>query len=273
MRHRTPRERLDGIPVFDCHLHGPAADGKVFQWAPMLRDYADYLAFLRAAGVRGGIQTSITAVMAKTERELAAGNRAALALARAAGRGWRLLPACIVHPSFPAQARRDLAVFRRAGSRWVGELCPYLAGWTPAHPRFRALLRLLETAGAVLQIHAQTDEVHRMIAACAPGLPLVISHLGGRAEIEQKLDLARACPTVYLDICGRGYERLGVLELAVARGLEDRILYGSDYPVNDPGAVLARILGGRFSPAVRRKILGGNLARLLAARGMRLPPG
>ena len=60
-----------------------------------------------------------------------------------------------------------------------------------------------------------------------------------------------------------------MLEKGVAMGLEDRILYGSDFPVNDPGAVRTRILNGWFTPAVKRKILGKNLQCLLAAKGIR----
>lgn len=272
MHAKSFQQRSDGIPALDCHLHGPATDGAIFQWAPMLRNYRDYLNFLAASGVSGGIQNSITAVLAKTESQLAAGNRCALKLARpAASRPLQILPASIVHPSFLAQARRDLTILRQAGSCWVGEICPYLSGWTAEHPRFKTLLRLLEAENVVLQIHHQTDAVHRMIAKTAPKLTLVISHLGGKTEIEERLTLAADYPNITLDISGSGYDRLGMLEKAVAMGLEDRILYGSDYPINDPGAVRARILNGRFTLEVKRKILGRNLQRLLQAKGVRFP--
>ena len=269
MHDRKSKTRAAIIPVLDCHLHGPAEDGSVFQWTPMLSNYRDYLDFLHTSGIHGGIQSSITAVLAKTASQLAAGNRCALKLARpAVSRPLQIMPACIVHPSFLAQARRDLKTFRKAGSCWVGEVCPYLSGWTAAHPRFKTMLRLLESENVVLQIHHQTDAIHRMIAETAPRLTLVISHLGGKAEIEELLALAADYPNIILDICGSGYDRLGMLEKGVAMGLEDRILYGSDFPVNDPGAVRTRILNGWFTPAVKRKILGKNLQRLLATKGI-----
>ncbi|MDP2990142.1 MAG: hypothetical protein Q8O57_06205, partial [Kiritimatiellota bacterium] len=184
MRNAKSNRGEAAFPVLDCHLHGPASDGAIFQWAPMLRNYRDYLKFLCAAGITGGIQNSITAIMAKTESQLSAGNRHALKLARpAATRPLRILPACIMHPSFPTLARRDLKTFRKAGSCWVGEVCPYLAGWTPQHPRFKALLHFLEAEYCIFQIHTQTDEIHRMIVDAAPDLTLVISHLGGKVEI------------------------------------------------------------------------------------------
>jgi len=238
----------------------------------MLRNYRDFLDFLHKSGIQGGIQNSISAVLAKTESKIAAGNRCALLLARpAAARPLRILPACIVHPSFPAQARRDLKTFRKAGSCWVGEVCPYLSGWTAESPRSKTMLRMLEAENVILQIHHQTDAVHRIIVETVPRLTLVISHLGGKAEMEELMALATDYPNILLDISGSGYDRLGMLEKAVAMGLEDRILYGSDFPINDPGAVRARILNGWFTPAVKRKILGGNLQRLLAAKGLRFP--
>lgn len=266
-----PAKRSNKPCVIDCHLHGPGVQGDLFQWAPSLKNYADYLKYLRECGVNAGIQNSIAAVLAKTEGDLESGNKAALRDARRAARcHMRVYPALIVHPAYLQQARRDIKLFRKAGSAWVGELCPYLAGYDLHHPRLPEMLKLLEDEGCILQIHSFSAPQFEHFAVFAPTLPIVLSHLGGKAEIDSKLALAVKYKNVYLDICGSGYDRLGIMEKAVQLGLGAKILFGSDYPINSPASVLAALLHARVKPACRRDICGGNTARLCAARGMQV---
>lgn len=266
-----PASRSKKQCVIDCHLHGPDVKGALFQWAPSLENYADYLKYLRECGVCAGIQNSITAVFAKTAGDLESGNKAALKDARRAARyKIRILPALIVHPAYLQQARSDIKVFRKAGSAWVGELCPYLAGYDLRHPRFPEMLKLLEDEGCILQIHSFSAPQFEHFAVFAPTLPIVLSHLGGKAEIDSKFTMAAKYKNVYLDICGSGYNRLGIIEKAVQLGLGGKILFGSDYPINSPASVLAALLHARVKPACLRDICGGNVARLCASRGMQV---
>jgi len=41
--------------------------------------------------------------------------------------------------------------------------------------------------------------------------------------------------------------------------------------INDPSGVIARVQNSFFDEDTRRKILGGNLARLLVERGVPIP--
>ena len=251
--------------VVDTHLHGPSPDGKLCQWAPAVKNYGEYLDYLVRAGVRVGIQNSWWAVMAKKRSALAAGNRCALALARrGTSRRLRIIPSFIVHPSFPEQALHDMAMFRKAGSCWAGEMCPYMAGYSETDPSFLRMAGLLEREGFIFQMHGAPAAVLEKIAKACPGLPLVVSHLGSGAKtIFERLDLAAECPNIYLDICGSGHERMGILEKAVAMGLEDRLLYGSDFPINEPGGPIVRVLNSRLPVKIKRKILGLNALALI----------
>lgn len=266
---------INEFMVVDTHLHGPSPAGKIYQWVPVVKNYGEYLDYLARAGVRVGIQNSWWAVAAKKRAALAAGNRCALALARRSiSRRLKIIPACIVHPSFPEQALHDMAMFRKAGSCWAGEMCPYMAGYSETDPALIRLAKLVEAEGFVFQVHGAPRSGLDKIARACPSLPLVVSHLGsGRKAIFERLALAADRPNVYLDICGTGHERMGILEKAVDMGLGDRLLYGSDFPINEPGGPIVRVLNSRLPTAVKRKILGLNAIALMRQQGMVLTAG
>jgi predicted TIM-barrel fold metal-dependent hydrolase len=60
---------------------------------------------------------------------------------------------------------------------------------------------------------------------------------------------------------------MGMLEYAVRSIGEDRVLFGSDFSINDPSTVIARIEHSYLTQAQKRKILAGNLKALLRKFG------
>jgi predicted TIM-barrel fold metal-dependent hydrolase len=113
-----------------------------------------------------------------------------------------------------------------------------------------------------------------------PELTIIAAHAGAPWVVET-LAVAVRHPNVYLDISALPAIRKEllplVLTLCVEQGLEDRILFGSDFPLVDPGQYassvrtvqvprLARWIGRlpALSPTFKRHILGENAARLLS---------
>jgi len=68
----------------------------------------------------------------------------------------------------------------------------------------------------------------------------------------------------YLDTSGYGHDRMGMLEYAVKTIGPDRVLFGSDFSINDPATVLARIHNAFLTDEQKAKVLAGNLEALLA---------
>jgi predicted TIM-barrel fold metal-dependent hydrolase len=48
------------------------------------------------------------------------------------------------------------------------------------------------------------------------------------------------------------------------------VLFGSDFTINDPAGVIARIQKSRLDEATRRKVLGDNVRRLLTEHGVHI---
>jgi predicted TIM-barrel fold metal-dependent hydrolase len=67
----------------------------------------------------------------------------------------------------------------------------------------------------------------------------------------------------YLDTSGYGHDRVGMLEYAVKTIGDDRVLFGSDFSINCPATVLARIEHALITEEQKRKILSENLQALL----------
>ena len=256
--------------IFDCHVHGPAEDGTFCQWHPVTRDAEDMVRYLRDCGVGRAVVSCADASRSRRPEGLPLGNDIAYRLAQQYPDF--VVPACLVNPNFLEVSLQEMKRAAGRGVRWVGELCGYIAGYEftdadgSATPQFA---RIAEEAGSlemVLHLHAETEEVARL-ARSYPEVTFVIAHIGDSVPLcTERIEMVAAHPNVYLDISGHGHERMGILELAVERIGPERVLFGSDFTINDPGSVAARVRRARISDTEREHILHLNLERLLGLR-------
>ena len=59
---------------------------------------------------------------------------------------------------------------------------------------------------------------------------------------------------------------MGMLEYAIQTIGPDRVLFGSDFSINDPSAVISRIEHSFLTEEQKEKLLWGNLEALLKGR-------
>jgi predicted TIM-barrel fold metal-dependent hydrolase len=207
------------------------------------------------------------ALLARTPDEVTAGNDE-IALAARDYPGF-VIPACQVNTNFSEDAMAELHRCREVlGMVWLGELCGYIGGYSYNTTAFGDVLHLATELDMVVQIH--NDSAGDMARLCAdfPRTTFVLAHLGDSPEeVEERIGLAARFPNLSLDICGHGYQRMGVLELAVQQAGSGRVLFGSDYTINDPAGVIARIKASDFNAETKAGLLGGNLSRLLGQHG------
>jgi hypothetical protein len=103
------------------------------------------------------------------------------------------------------------------------------------------------------------------LADALPELVLILGHMGGD-DWEFALELAADRPNMYLELCS-GLAPWGKMERAVAMVGAERILFGSDLTILEPGFTLGTVTGSTLSPADQRQILYGNARRLFAFCG------
>ncbi len=253
--------------IFDCHVHGPSEVGGFWQWHPVTRDAEDMVRYLRACGVERAVVSCAGSQRSRTPEDLVTGNAVAYQLAQEFPDF--VVPACLVNPNFLDVSLKELDRADRRSVRWVGELCGYIAGYEftgddgSATPEFGRIIERAASSGMVLHLHAGTEEMGHL-ADAYPQATFVIAHIGDSVPLcTERIDMVAAHPNVSLDISGHGHARVGILELAVERIGAERVLFGSDFTINDPGGVIARIERSYLSDEDRDKILHLNVEKLL----------
>ncbi len=251
-------------PIFDSHLHCPSATGEVIQWHRVTRNFQDFADYLARTGVARGIINNVRSLLAKNAADFVAGNRETARFAEQ--HKGRFLPSCGVNPLFLDESLRELEDCRKLGMVWIGELCNYLSGYEYTMPTFHQLVEQAVKLHMILHLHTEGDEMAYVMDRF-PSATIVFAHFGDDKEYEhifRRIDLVASHPNCYLDTSGYGHDRVGVLEYAVEKIGPDRILFGSDFTINDPATVIARIDNAAITSEQREKILWRNLEALLA---------
>ena len=251
--------------VFDAHLHCPAESGELWQWYPVTRTFEEFVAYLDRTGVGRGIINSQRCQHNGVPAAYVAGNREVVRYVEKY-KG-RFLGACVVNPLFIDEALREMEECRKQlGFVWVGELCNYMKpSYKYTIREFELLVGQAVKLGMVLDVHTEMDEMDYIIQKF-PQATIVFPHFGDdqeHAHIFKRIESVARHANCYLDTSGYGHDRVGMLEYAVKTIGEDRVLFGSDFSINDPSTVIARIENSFLTEEQKAKILSGNLQALL----------
>jgi uncharacterized protein len=260
------KEKKQPIRIFDAHLHCPSEDGVVWQWHPVTKTFEEFLVYLDRTGVQRGIINSVRCQLAKSPQDFILGNREVAR--RVEKHKGRFLGACVVNPMFIDEALREMEECRKQlGMVWVGELCNYTVPYEYTIKEFELLVEQAVKLNMVLDVHTGLDEMEFIISKF-PKATIVFPHFGQKqSDVYKRIDLVAANANCYLDTSGSGIDRVGMLEYAVGKIGVDRLLFGSDFSINDPSMVIARIENAFLTDEQRRKIFSGNLNALLAKAG------
>jgi predicted TIM-barrel fold metal-dependent hydrolase len=258
------RKKPEPYQVFDAHLHCPSESGNVWQWYPVTRTFEEFARYLDRAGVERGIINSVRCQEAKTASEFIAGNReVARYVEKYKG---RFLGACVVNPLFIDEALREIEdCHKQFGFVWVGELCNYMAPFQYTIKEFELLVQQVVKLNMVLDVHTELEEMEYIIQKF-PQATIVFPHFGDSHESEhifKRIDLVARHPNCYLDTSGYGHDRVGMLEYAMKTVGPERVLFGSDFSINEPGCIIARIENSFLTEEQKRKVFSENLQILL----------
>lgn len=164
------------------------------------------------------------------------------------------------------------------GAKGVGELALYDQALNDeSMRRLDGLARLLAHNGAPLLLHLNEPvghnypgkalidlgAVHHFIVN-HPGLTLILAHWGGGFFFfELMREIHKAGGRVYYDTAASPFlYHHRIYEIAVTIIGEDRILFGSDYPLLAPARYFKEMEAAAISDQARRKIKGENAWRL-----------
>jgi predicted TIM-barrel fold metal-dependent hydrolase len=257
------RDEPDSFQVFDCHLHCPSEKGENWQWYKVTHTFEDFVSYLDKTGVQHGIINSQRSFGTKPDEFIAGNREVARYVEKYKG---RFLGACVVNPQYIEESLREIEYcHNQLGFVWVGELCNYMVPYLYSISEFEMLVEQVVKLNMVLALHTEQGEME-YIAQKFPQAAIAFAHFGDDHEYDdifKRIDMVAQNPNFYLDTSGYGHDRVGVLEYAVKTIGPDRVLFGSDFSINDPGTVIARIKNSFLTLEQKQKIFSGNLQELL----------
>ena len=253
----------DSFEIFDCHLHSPADGGEAWQWFKVTHTFGDFVKYLDKTGIKRGIINSQKSYGVKPDEFISGNREVARNVEKYKG---RFKGACVVNPQYIDEALKEIEYcHNQLGFVWVGELCNYMVPYNYSIKEFGMLVEHVVKLNMVLALHTEHGEME-YISQKFPQATIAFAHFGDDREYDdifKRIDMVAKNPNFYLDTSGYGHDRVGVLEYAVKSIGPDRVLFGSDFSINDPSTVIARIKNSFLSNEQKMKIFSGNLEGLL----------
>ncbi|HNX40726.1 MAG TPA: amidohydrolase family protein [Methanothrix sp.] len=245
----------------------PAAKRKLKVEVPGSGAPEDLLAMMQSGGICG----SVLLPLAKGHEDVCRLNDWILSVCK---ENVKLTAFGAVHPFMPG-LEAELDRLAAAGVLGV-KMMPLLQQVYPDDPRCATLYEALIERDMILIAHAGRDPLDRpevfgtperfaAAAECYPELKVILAHLGGlRMWDEVRRYLLPAAENVYFDTAYVSFymSRVQMQDLITDIGAE-RVLFGSDYPWEEPGRAAEIIAGLRLSAPEKEAIFWKNAARLL----------
>lgn len=169
-----------------------------------------------------------------------------------------------VHGSYVEESCCEIEKYYAKGVRWVGALVNYiLRTGRYASRGMMQIFELCRDLGMVINLHTDSNitEIEPVLKAF-PTLNVVVAHPHDFDGAKQRFEYIANFPNAYMDISGNGLQRYGMLRWAVDCCGCEKILFGSDYPLNSVGMYVQGVLYERLTDKEREAIFSGNFRRL-----------
>jgi predicted TIM-barrel fold metal-dependent hydrolase len=187
------------------------------------------------------------------------------ALAIAERMGGFYIPGFHVHPHYVEDSVEEVGRMARAGVKLIGELVPYLQGWRAYNEA--GLFPILEEAAKhsmVVSFHDMAvDTIDEMVSRF-PDITFVNAHPGEKDSVLRHIERMKKYDNLYLDISGTGIFRWNMLRYLVDTVGSERILFGTDYPICNPGVYIGGVLAEPISDEAKENIFSKNAKRILS---------
>ncbi|HBC89662.1 MAG TPA: hypothetical protein DCZ94_22210 [Lentisphaeria bacterium] len=251
--------------IIDCHWH-PAIDARTDTgWFGPVGSIRKQIETLRRAGISQACGAPIEKIEKPASfRKIRLLNDKAFALRDKHPDFY--IPGIHIHPKFPDESCCEIErCCGGEGVRWIGEL---VGRWMDYGDDFatKNALQIFRTAieyDAVVNFHCGDLKVIGKLCATLPELKLVLAHpSSNRMEFLERIKIVSKFKNLHLDISGAGIDRFGILRKAIDMAGTDKILFGTDYPINNPAVYTHGAKLEDLSEKERKLLFGGNFLRL-----------
>jgi predicted TIM-barrel fold metal-dependent hydrolase len=251
--------------IIDCHIHPAFGRTTDLSWFGKAGSIEKQFRTLRRAGMTRVCGAPVLAAKVASFGALRRLNDRALRL-RDRYPGF-YVPGIQLHPHFPQESCREIErCCGHEGCRWIGELVGGRMGYGEdfATPDALVVMRQAAEHGAVVNIHCADLSVVGRLCRAVPGLKLVLAHPGTTpSDIQSRIAAVARFPNLHLDISGSGIDRHGCVRHLIDVAGSGKVLFGSDYHVNNPAVYVHGVLSEPLSESERTAVMSGNFLRLI----------
>ena len=174
------------------------------------------------------------------------------------------IPGIHIHTLFPDESCREIERMHAKGVRLVGELVPYMMGYSNYAVRDAfPVYELMQQLGMILNIHPTNDRDLEMLMREFPHLTVIVAHPQEKEEYEAHLGRMARYANAYLDISGTGLFRNSLLRYGIDQVGKERFLLGTDYPICNPAMQIHGVMYERLSDSEKEAILSKNFLDLM----------
>lgn len=174
------------------------------------------------------------------------------------------VPGVHIHPKFVKESCEELKRMHDKGVNLVGELVPYFMCWKDYYDSsLHEIYEYIEQLGMVVSVHTQSEDTLEMAVKTFPGITFVAAHPGERNSYYRHLECMEKYENYYLDLSGTGIFRYGSIGYGVRKAGNERFLFGTDYPICNPGMYVQAVLFEKLKASDYEAIFSGNAKRLL----------
>lgn len=251
--------------IIDCHIH-PAVDEETHtNFYGVVGDFDHQIKLLKKAGISQACGSVITRLEPDSFDCVRTLNDKALALRDQYPDFY--IPGIHVHPQFPDESCAEIE--RCCGKhdvRWIGELVGYFMNYGEQYDtdNFLQIMKTVESYKAVVNFHCSDLTVIESLCGQAPGVDFVLAHPGGgKNEFLDRIEVVSKYANLYLDLSGSGIDRYGMVHHAVKKAGKDKILFGTDFPINNPAVYTHGITLESLTQLELNAIFHENFERLI----------
>ena len=168
-----------------------------------------------------------------------------------------------INPLFVKDSIAELEKYHKLGVTWVGELVPYVSGYTSySSPEILEIFAVARDLKMTVNIHSMDNDDMDNLMKNLPDLNVIAAHPGERANVLVRAEMMKRHKNLYWDLSGTGLFRWGMLRYLVEQCGPHKLLFGTDFPICNIAMQVYGVLSEKISEVAKVAIFSGNYDRL-----------
>lgn len=174
------------------------------------------------------------------------------------------IPGFHIHPDYVNDSCVEIERMNSKGINLVGELVPYLMGWEDYYnEKLHTIYELIDKYQMIVSIHTMAEDSIDKALKCFPNIKFVAAHPGEKSCFLRHIERMKKYDNYYLDFSGTGIFRYGLISYGIKQVGNERFLFGTDYPICNPGMYVQAVLYENLKDEDYEAIFYKNAKRIL----------